>query len=115
MKFNVKVQGVEKIMQGFSQKALAAQYRADKVTETYTRKMANESGEMAPVDSGDLRASIIASPERLKNALWQYGSDLPYAQTQEYEHATKKGFIRKSVWNNREPYREALRREVTED
>src|SRR5690625_864356 len=108
---NVKVHGVDKVMQGFSEKALAAQYRADKVTETYTRKMANESGGMAPVDTGDLRASIIASPRRIGPATWQYGSELPYARRQEYEHATKKGFIRKSVWNNRTPYREALKKE----
>lgn len=113
MKFSVKVQGIEKVMQGFSQKDLAAQYRADKVTETYTRKMANESAAMAPVDSSALRNSIVASPERLGNALWQYGSELPYAQRQEYEHASKKGFIRKSVWNNRESYRSKLREELT--
>lgn len=113
MKLGIKVQGVEKIMRDFSQKGLAAQYRADKVTETYTRKMANESGEMAPVKDNVLRPSIIASPRRVSNAVWEYGSDLPYARRQEYENASHKGFIRKSVWNNRGPYREALRREVT--
>lgn len=115
MRINVKVQGVDKVMKGFTQKALAAQHRADKVTETYVRKMANESGGMAPVDSGDLRASIIASPRRISNAVWEYGSELPYARRQEYEHRSKKGFIRKSVWNNREAYRVALKREVTKE
>lgn len=115
MNINVKVQGIENIMQGFSEKAIAAQYRADKVTETYARKMANESASMAPADSGDLRASIVASPRRVSNAQWEYGSDLAYARRQEYEHKSKKGFIRKSVWNNRTAYREALRREVTKD
>jgi len=112
VKFNVKVQGVDNVINNFWLRGTKARMAADKVTETYTRKMANESGKMAPVDTGDLRASIIASPEKLDDALWQYGSDLPYANIQEYEHATKKGFIRKSVWNNRTPYREALRREV---
>lgn len=113
MKMNVKVQGVDKVINSFTLRGTKARMRADKVTETYTRKMANESGKMAPVDTGDLRASIIASPEKLDDALWQYGSDLDYAVIQEYTHATKKGFIRKAVWNNRTPYREALRREVT--
>lgn len=115
MKLSIGVTGVEKIMNDFSQKGLAAQYRADKVTETYTRKMANESGQMAPVKDNVLRPSIIASPRRISNAVWEYGSDLPYARRQEYEHASKKGFIRKSVWNNRTPYREALKREVTKE
>lgn len=114
MNFKINVSGIEDVMRDFSQKSLAAQYRADKVTETYARKMANESAELAPVESGDLRASIVASPERIGNAEWQYGSDLVYARRQEYEHASHKGFIRKSAWNNREAYREAVRREVTE-
>lgn len=113
MKLNIKAMGVNKLMNDFSAKGLAAQYRADKVTETYARRMANESAAMAPVDAGDLRASIAASPRRVANAEWEYGSELEYARRQEYENKSHKGFIRKSVWNNRTPYREALRREVT--
>lgn len=115
MKMNIKVQGVDKVINSFWLKGTKARMRADNVTETYTRKMANESALLAPVDSGDLMNSIEASPEKLDDALWQYGSDLPYALRQEYENATNKGFIRKSVYNNREKYREALRREVTEE
>ena len=113
MRINVKVQGIEKVMNDFSQKGLAAQSRADKVTETYTRKMANDSAAMAPVKSGDLRANLLASPRRVSNAVWEYGGTLAYTRRQEYEHKSKKGFIRKSVWRNRNDYREAVRREVT--
>lgn len=113
MRINVKVSGIDKVMNDFSRKGMRAQTEADQVTETYTRKMANQSGEMAPVKSGDLRESIIASPRRLRLGVWQYGSHLPYARRQEYEHRTKKGFIRKSVYKNRNEYREALRREVS--
>lgn len=112
-KINVKVRGLDKIMNDFSQRGFKAQNKADKVTETYTRKMANNSADMAPVDSGDLRANILASPRRLAPAAWEYGGTLAYTRRQEYEHPTKKGFIRKSVYNNRNDYREALRREVT--
>ena len=115
MNLYIKVQGVDKVSNSFSLKGTKARMRADNVTETYTRKMANESAGLAPVDTGDLRASIAASPEKLDDALWQYGSALPYALRQEYEHTSKKGFIRKSVYNNREKYREALRREVTKE
>ena len=113
MRINVKVQGLDAVMKDFSAKGIQAQNRADKVTETYTRKMANESAAMAPVDSGDLRASIAASPRRLKLATWEFGSSLPYARRQEYEHASRKGFIRKSVYHNRNDYRAAVRREIT--
>lgn len=91
-----------------------ARVTADKVSEKYARKMANESAGMAPVDSGDLRANLQASPRRLAPGTWEYGGTLPYTRRQEYEHKTRKGFIRKSVWNNRNDYREELRREVSE-
>lgn len=111
MRINIRAQGIDEVMRRFTLNGIQAQGNADRITETYARKMANESAEMAPVDSGDLRASIIASPRRLQPGTWEYGSELPYARRQEYEHASKKGFIRKSVWNNRNPYRDALRRE----
>lgn len=113
MRINVKVQGLDAVMKDFSAKGIQAQNRADKVTETYTRKMANESAKMAPVDSGDLRASIAASPYKLKTATWEFGSRLPYARRQEYEHHSKKGFIRKAIWQNRNDYQAAVRREIT--
>lgn len=113
MRINIKVEGLEKVMRDFTTRGIKAQSKAEKVTETYARKMANESAGMAPVDSGDLRASIAASPRRIGPAQWQYGSELPYARRQEYEHRSKKGFIRKAVWKNRTPYREAMKRELT--
>ncbi|MHC8516774.1 hypothetical protein [Sporosarcina sp. ITBMC105] len=115
MKLNVNVTGLDAVMKQLAQKAgTQALQNADKITETYTRKMANESAAMAPVKSSDLRNSIAASPERVENGVWQYGSDLAYARRQEYEHKSQKGFIRRSVWNNREPYREAIRKEFSQ-
>lgn len=112
MRMNVNVKGLDKVMKDFSLAGMEAQGTADKVTETYTRKMANDSADMAPVKSGDLRANLAASPRRLKPAVWEYGGTLPYTRRQEYEHRTKKGFIRKAVWNNRTAYREKLREEI---
>lgn len=112
MRLNIKAKGIDEVMRKFMLKGIQAAGNADKITETYTRKMANESGEMAPVDSGDLRNSIIASPRQIGPSTWQYGSELPYARRQEYEHTSRKGFIRKSAWNNRNDYRDALRKEL---
>ena len=112
MRINVKVTGLDAVMRDFSEKGVQVQRRAEKVTETYARKMANESGAMAPVDSGDLRASILASPRQIAPITWEFGSGLAYARRQEYEHVSHRGFIRKSVWQNRNDYRAALRREI---
>lgn len=108
----MKVSGLDAVMKDFSLAGIKAQGNADKVTETYVRKMANESAGMAPVDTSDLRNNLLASPYRLSPAAWQFGGTLPYTRRQEYEHATKKGFIRKAVWNNRTDYRVALKREL---
>lgn len=113
MNINVRAIGLESTMRDLLEKSVEARVKADRVTETYARKMANESAGMAPVDTGDLRASIVASPIRLAPAHWQYGSNLAYARRQEYENASNKGFIRRSVWNNRTPYRDALKRVIT--
>lgn len=111
-RINVSIKGLDKVMNDFSVKGIKAQGTADKVSEKYARLMANESGANAPKDSGDMRADIIASPRRLSVGTWEFGGRLAYTRRQEYEHATKKGFIRKSVWNNREAYRNELRKEV---
>lgn len=116
MRLSIEVTGLDELMKKFDAiSGQAAARNVDKITETYTRKMANESSASAPVDSGDLRASIAASPRPAtsEQGVWQYGSDLSYARKQEYENMSRKGFIRKSVWNNRDPYREAVRKEIS--
>ena len=116
MKLNVKSIGFDVLEKKFSKMAgKAVLDNVDKVTETYTRKMANESAGMAPVKDNLLAPSIAASPQRVsgEKGVWEYGSNIEYARRQEYENKTHKGFIRKSVWNNREPYREAVKREMT--
>lgn len=113
MNLHVKVSGLDEVMKDFSLAGMKAQGKADKVTETYARKMANESASNAPVKSGDLRANLISSPHRVSAGLWRFGGTLAYTRRQEYEHRSRKGFIRKAVWGNRNDYREALRREVT--
>lgn len=112
-KFNVRVEGLDKVMNSFIKRASTAADNADKVTETYTRKMANESSEQAPYKTGALRSDVAASPRRIRKGTWEYGSRLPYARKQEYEHASRRGFIRKVVWRNRTPYREAIKRELS--
>lgn len=114
MKLNVKVTGVDDIIRKLN-RHMGAQAIADvdKITEAYARSMANESAEMAPVKDGALRNSIASSPEQIEEHVWQYGSNLPYAKRQEYEHKTNKAFIRKSIWNNRDKYRNAIKKRLT--
>lgn len=112
MNYKIELKGVEDVINKLAKKGTQAYENSEKITETYARKMANDSAGMAPVDSGALRSSIASSPKRLGHALWQYGSDLPYARRQEYEHQSKKGFIRKSVYSNGNDYVDRLKKEL---
>ena len=116
MKLNVKVTGLDDVLRKL-EKQLGQQAvdDLDKITEAYARQMANESAGMAPIKDGLLRNSIASSPQQSDEDthVWEYGSNLPYATRQEYEHKTNKAFIRKSVWNNREKYRAAIKKRIT--
>ena len=116
MKLNVKVTGLDDVLRKLDkQLGQQAVDDLDKITEAYARKMANESAEMAPIKDGLLRNSIASSPQVSDDDthVWEYGSNLPYATRQEYEHKTNKGFVRKAVWNNREKYRAAIKKRIT--
>lgn len=115
MKLNVKITGIDDLVNMFDKAgSTAALKNAEKVTETYTRKMANEAAAMAPKKDYFLTNSIASSPEPIEKGVWSYGSNLPYANRQEYEHISSKGFFRRSMWNNRQDYRNALQRIITE-
>lgn len=107
----IRVQGVQQALSRLDSQA-QDQLRADidEVIERNVRTMANEAAVGAPRDTGKLANSITASVEQLDEMAWRFGSDVDYATRQEYEHASKKGYFRKAVWNNRE----TLRRDVNE-
>ena len=117
MNINIKVDGIDEVMKEFGKWTGQAYAKdIDKVSETYARKMAKESAGKAPIDTGSLKGSIASSPAPGGTlGEWTYGSDLPYARRQEYEHASAKGFIREVVWNNRDKYREAVRKAVLDE
>ena len=102
----IRIQGLNRVLSSLEYDDLVRDVA--NTTEAYTRKAANEAAEMAPVKDGILRNSIVASPEQIDETHWQYGSNVAYARKQEYENKTHKAFIRKSVWNNEEPYREKI-------
>lgn len=114
--FSVNVKGIDAVLKKFDGlSGSKIEGEIEKVTETYARKMANDSAAIAPRLTGQLRNSITASPKKVRRGVWQWGSNLAYAQRQEYENASHKGFVRKTVWANREAYREAVRKRITEE
>ena len=98
-----------------SRLADSAKQNVADTTEAYARKIANEAAEAAPELNGYLKNSITSSPTEVAFGLWEFGSDLPYATRQEYEHATKKGFMRNAIEDNRDRYYDAVERAARGD
>lgn len=86
----------------------------DRITETYARKMASEAALNAPVKTGALKNSLASSPRPAPQPhTWQWGSDLDYAEVQEFTHKSRKAFVRKAIWNNEKAYKQAVVRRLT--
>lgn len=85
----------------------------DEITEAYARRMSAESAAKAPIDTSALRNSIAASPQPSDEPhTWEYGSNLPYAIKMEYEHPENRAYIRSVVWDNKQPYRDAIEQRI---
>lgn len=98
MRITVKVRGMDDVLRGVN----PAKYKKpiNQTVEKHAMLQANDASQRAPVDSGALAASIPASISPIAGVAvgWSYGSPLIYAAVQEYTHATKKGFLRKSAF-----------------
>lgn len=110
MKLNVKINGLKGVLDMLDPTEYEAE--ASKVVEKHARLQANKSADRAPVDTGLLSNSIQSSPREIDSLTWQWGSNVEYAQRQEYEHKTKKGFVRKTVFEGRQPFRDDLQKVV---
>lgn len=84
----------------------------DKDVERNAIKIANQAAENAPVKTGKLAGSIPPSVKRVRKAKFIFGSDVPYATRQEYEHDTKKAFFRRALWAGRVPLRDDIKRTI---
>jgi Bacteriophage HK97-gp10, putative tail-component len=106
-KFTVKATSVEEVLRKLGAKgAQEFAKEIDKIVERHAFNIVNNARENAPRDTGKLAGSIDIYD---KGPMWRLlGSDVPYAQRQEYEHKTKKGYFRKALWNEREPFRKDI-------
>lgn len=75
------------------------------MVEKHARLQANTASNRAPVESGNLAGSIPPSVKAFNGDKmgWSYGSKVEYAAVQEYTHKTKKGFMRKTMFEGEKP------------
>jgi len=97
MKIKIDVDGIGAVKKRLGRRAAADLVDAIELDiGNEARKQAVEAAKESPVDTGALRASILSSPQREGEMTFFWGSRLPYALRQEYEHAVKKGWQRKA-------------------
>ena len=107
---SVRVTGTNEVARNLEKLTAQMEQSIGNTTEAYARKIANEAADAAPEKTGLLKNTIVSSPTRIEPTIWELGSDLPYATRQEFEHRTKKAFMRNAVENNRDPYTNAIQR-----
>lgn len=98
-KFKFEINGIDEIQSKlgkYAAKSLEKSIHVD-IAEGIN-EMAEMSYDLAPVDTGALRSSILASVSREGSMEYIYGSTLPYAQWQEYKHETNGAYFRRAVW-----------------
>jgi hypothetical protein len=114
LKVSGKVEGLDKLLRELGSEGAAKLVKdLDNIVEKNALKIANEAKQNAPRDSGALKNSIHLWGRKavLKRTV---GSDRPYAQRQEYEHKTQKGFFRKAMWNGRKPLKSDIEKRIKE-
>jgi hypothetical protein len=108
-RIRANITGLDEVLQRLGREgAQELERELDNIVEANAIKIVNQAKENAPIRDGNLKRSIrlYGRPAKLKRTI---GSNMPYAQRQEYEHATKKGYFRKALWSGREPFRQEIR------
>lgn len=107
-KVNIKARGIGKALESATEIPKELLEALDEETERAALNVVNDARINAPRDTGALKNSIKVYEKR--KLVRVIGSDRPYAQRQEYEHATKRGFFRKALYKERDPFRKAIER-----
>lgn len=103
------IEGIEDLKDALGTKAakrLQKQINVDIGEGTET--MAEQAYDNAPVDTGALRSSIIASVQKEGSMEYIFGSHLPYAQYQEYNHVPYGAYFRKAIWQEQSEIAEKI-------
>lgn len=79
----------------------------------YTKKMAKDSHDYAPVLEYILAPGILNSPTRMGLMHFAYGTELSYGVRWEYDHKTKSGYFRRSVEKNAPLLAEELAKQIS--
>lgn len=98
-RYEVEFKGVGKVKRKLGRRgANQLRKRVGLAIEQGVDDMAEQAYQNAPKDTTALAQSILASVSKEAPLTWYFGSHMPYAQRQEYEHKTKKAYFRRAIW-----------------
>jgi hypothetical protein len=98
-RYRIDFDGVDLVKRKYGRSgARKLRKRVGLAIEEGVRGMAENSYQRSPKDTTALANSILASVQKEAPLTWYYGSTMPYAQRQEYEHKTKRGYFRFAIW-----------------
>lgn len=83
--------------------------KLDRYTDRTAQKFATKSAGRAPVLTGALRNSLQQSKRKKEPMHYEVGSDRDYATYQEFTHVRFHSFVRKTLWEIRNPYVSGVR------
>lgn len=84
--------------------------RLEEATDYVALRSINKAQERAPYLHGILRGSIAVL--RRETMVREIGAQVDYARRQEYEHATRAGYMRRTAWEARTEYRNEVRKVI---
>ena len=97
-RYTIEFKGIDEVQRalGISNSKRMKRQIDDDLSEGIDR-MAEQAYDNAPVETGALRSSILASRTKLSRHHYMFGSTMPYAQRQEYEHKSKMYYFKRAV------------------
>lgn len=98
MRMKVELQGVDEIQKLLGRTAANRLHRrlADDIRDGVDR-MTEQAHDNAPILTGALKQSILAHIYKESDFEYVFGSNLPYARRQEYEHKTKGFYFHRAI------------------
>lgn len=104
----IKAQGLSEALKKAGKMRGQLHDDADKAVEYTAKKVVNLARERAPRRDGFLKNSIQIMRQYTAPLTRVIGSDRPYARRQEYEHKSRRGYFRKSMFDGRKVLREKI-------
>lgn len=112
LRMRVRVEGTAELARALRGRRQALIDGIDRDVETTTLTAINEARANSPYKTGNLRRQIQLITQDTKPMSRSWGGFAEYTARQEYEHRSKRGFMRRAQWNARANLRDAIQQTI---